>query len=267
MRHQTFLCVGICDGTVCLAVVTASMYRRDLREAGIGNGEHGFVYPLGRHLRDHRSHHVTVQIVGANVTPRDSGTDGLPPPVTRRTQPPLIPHFSLPPLWRWAYFTVLRRALVLAPVPVWRLLAVILAGVQLVLDRQMRRLNVALLRAFGIRPSLATCWRTHCTRAYQRQADLILLALGNRVTPRWAAQQVRMPERLPRGTQSCFCASLRVQVSGSHARHAWLPPRWHYDPPRRPANHATGRCNLVCALASHGTHRETKLWGSAIRAQ
>ena len=116
------------------------MYCRDLREAGIGNSAHGFVYLLRRHLRDLRSHHVIVWIVGANVTLRDSSTDGLPPPGTRRSQPPLVPHSSLPPLWRWAYFTVLQRALVLAPVPVCRLLAVILAGVQLVLNRQIRRL-------------------------------------------------------------------------------------------------------------------------------
>ena len=196
---DTPVSVAIYDGALWLATVTAQMYRRDLHHAGMGNGAHGFVYPLERHVHDHRAHHITVQIVGTDVTLRNAGTGGFPPTITRRDQPPAIPHYSLPPLCHWAYFTALRRILAHTPVPVWRPLAAILACVALAFARQPRVLNVALLRALGVRASPVTRWQTHWTRAYQRQADLILLAQGEHVTPQWAAGQVDMPGRLPPG--------------------------------------------------------------------
>jgi len=255
---DTPVSVAIYDGALWLATVTAQMYRRDLHHAGIGNGAHGFVYPLERHLRDHRAHHITVQIVGTDVTLRDAGAGGLPPPVTRRDQPPVIPHFSLPPLWRWAYFTALRRILARTPVPVWRPLAAILACVDLACARHPRVLNVALLRALGVHASPATRWRTHWTRAYQRQADLILLAQGEHVTPPWAARQVDMPGRLPPGgailvSVHHYGSRLAGPVLAAHGYHLGAITTRPRDPAR--------------ALALHGAHLAVELRGSAVLAR
>jgi len=187
--------VAIYDGSRLLATVTANQYRKDLENAGIGTGHHAFMYSLSRHIRDRKSHAITVRIAGTEVTLRDPVAGTMPQPVTRHDGPPPIPHFSLSPLWRWWYFTALHRL----PFPAWRPLALILGGVRLALDRQSRVLNVALLRALGMPTTPGNRWRIHWARAYQRQADLLLLAQGDRLTSQQERRGVQFGGHLPPG--------------------------------------------------------------------
>jgi hypothetical protein len=59
--------VEIRDGGTVLSTVGAVQFRRDLFDAGIGHGDHAFVYHLPPELKDGKSHLVTVTVVGANV--------------------------------------------------------------------------------------------------------------------------------------------------------------------------------------------------------
>lgn len=200
-RPYARLDVEIYDGEILLKTVAAEMLREDLREAGIGDGRHGFTHSLEAHIRDWRVHRITVRVAGTGVTLRDSTTGGAARPITRRDRPspPPIPHFSMPPLQRWVYFTALRRLLRVFPHPVWRPPALVLGVVHMILDRRGRGLNVALLRALGIPQSLTACWRLHWSRAYQQQTDRLLLAQADRITPRWATRHVRFSGTLPPG--------------------------------------------------------------------
>lgn len=191
--------VEVYDNETLLASLPADSYRKDLRDAGIGDGKHGFAYSLTGQVRDRKAHHITVRIAGTDAILRDVRTGGIPSSITRRDLPPTIPHFSMTPARRWWYFTALRHALSLFPQPVWRLLAIVLGCVHMVLDRQSRVLNVALLRALQRPTSLVSCARLHWMRAYQRQVDLILLDQHERITPQWAARHVRYSGTIPPG--------------------------------------------------------------------
>ncbi len=216
-RPSAQLDVEIYDGGTLLATIAADTLRTDLREADIGDGRHGFTYLLDRHIRDRRAHHITVRVAETGVTLRDSIT-GAAPPVTRhdRPAPPPIPHFSLPPLQRWVYFTALRHLLRVFPHPVWRPPALVLGVVHMILDRRGRALNVALLRALGTSQSPTARWRLHWSRAYQQQADRLLLAQADRITPRWATRHVRFSGTLPPG------GAILVSVHHNAQRHAPL---------------------------------------------
>ncbi len=195
------IAVEIWDGETVLGTMTADAFRADVRSGGIGDGRHAFTYPLDSRIRDRRTHPITVRIAGTTITLRDAATGAMPRPITRRDRPmpEPIPYFSMPPLERWFYFTLLRRLLKIFPGPVWRLPAMALGIVHMILDRQERALNVALLQAIGMAASFADRWRLHWCRAYQRQADILLLAQVERVTPRWAAEHVRLCGALPPG--------------------------------------------------------------------
>lgn len=200
-RPHARLDVEIYDDGVLVTTVAADTFRTDLREAGIGDGRHGFTYILETHIRDRKSHHIGVCIAGTDVMLRDSATGAAARPITRRDHPapPPIPHFSMPPLQRWLYFTALRFLLRIFPRPVWRPPALLLAFVHMILDRQGRALNVTLLQALGTSQSLIARWQLHWSRAYQQQTDYLLVAQAERITPQWATRHVRFDGALPHG--------------------------------------------------------------------
>ncbi|MGR8935850.1 MAG: Lcl C-terminal domain-containing protein [Gammaproteobacteria bacterium] len=53
--------VKIFNGTSKIATVTAKRFRQDLLDAGIGNGEHGFVYRFGAELKNGKTHKISVK--------------------------------------------------------------------------------------------------------------------------------------------------------------------------------------------------------------
>lgn len=112
---------------------------------------------------------------------------------------PPIPYFSMPPVTRWFYYTFLRTVLRPFPRPVWRLPATLLAVISLLRSADIRRLHAALLPACGHRPTWRNRWRTHWSRCYQYQTDLLLLLQTPRCTPEWAARHVRVCGALPPG--------------------------------------------------------------------
>jgi hypothetical protein len=65
-RPDTALDVEIYDGDTLIAKVPADLYRADLPDAGIGDGEHGFYYPLPNSLKDGRPHSIRVKIADSN---------------------------------------------------------------------------------------------------------------------------------------------------------------------------------------------------------
>ena len=73
-RPDAAVAVDVYDDTTLLATVPADQFRGELRDAGYGNGAHGFTYAPPSQLRDGRPHAVVVHISGSNVpllhTPR-----------------------------------------------------------------------------------------------------------------------------------------------------------------------------------------------------
>jgi hypothetical protein len=65
-RPNTPVDVDIFDGDRLLARVSADIFRRDLLQAGYGDGRHGFEYRVPRELKDGRRHLIVVRI--ANTT-------------------------------------------------------------------------------------------------------------------------------------------------------------------------------------------------------
>lgn len=53
--------VEIYDGDTLLATVTAGDFREDLLKAGIGNGKHGFTYPVPLRLKDDKPHSIRMK--------------------------------------------------------------------------------------------------------------------------------------------------------------------------------------------------------------
>jgi hypothetical protein len=80
-RPDSPLEVAILDGDRPLATVTADRFRPDLLREGLGNGRHGFIFPIPAKLKDGREHRVVVRIAGTNIdlrnTPRSIGPEVL----------------------------------------------------------------------------------------------------------------------------------------------------------------------------------------------
>jgi len=66
-RPDAPLVVDIYDGQELIAQVTASILREDLRDAGYGNGKHGFACELDPTLETGRPHAVSVKVSGSDV--------------------------------------------------------------------------------------------------------------------------------------------------------------------------------------------------------
>jgi hypothetical protein len=62
------IAVDIYDGSTLIATATADQFRQDLKNAGIGNGYHGFRFPTPVSLREGLSHSIRVKFA-------QSGTD------------------------------------------------------------------------------------------------------------------------------------------------------------------------------------------------
>jgi hypothetical protein len=59
--------VDIYDGETLLATVTANTFRQDVLDAGIGSGQHAFVYATPAELKDGKAHTIQVRVSGSNV--------------------------------------------------------------------------------------------------------------------------------------------------------------------------------------------------------
>jgi hypothetical protein len=58
--------VDVYDGETKLATLTAEAPRQDLTKAGIGNGSHGFLYPIPPSLRDGKPHSIWIGVTGTD---------------------------------------------------------------------------------------------------------------------------------------------------------------------------------------------------------
>jgi hypothetical protein len=65
-RPDASLEVDIYDGETKLATLTAEAPRPDLVKANIGNGAHGFLYPIPPGLRDGKPHSIWVGVAGTD---------------------------------------------------------------------------------------------------------------------------------------------------------------------------------------------------------
>lgn len=65
-QPNTPVSVDVYDGTQKIATVRANLFRQDLLNAGIGNGQHGFVLNLPASLRDGQTHSITLKYGGLN---------------------------------------------------------------------------------------------------------------------------------------------------------------------------------------------------------
>ncbi len=63
---NTPISVSIYDGSTLLGTAPADVYRQNLRDAGIGNGAHGFGFALPSSVRDGLAHSITVKAAGSN---------------------------------------------------------------------------------------------------------------------------------------------------------------------------------------------------------
>lgn len=67
-RPNAPLQVDIYDGETKLATLAAEAPRQDLSKAGIGNGSHGFLYPIPASLRDGKPHSIWVGVSGTDFS-------------------------------------------------------------------------------------------------------------------------------------------------------------------------------------------------------
>lgn len=62
------------EGNVLVGKVLANRFRKDLRDAGKGNGEHAFEFPVPKRLKDNKEHQIRARIAGTQIqltyTPR-----------------------------------------------------------------------------------------------------------------------------------------------------------------------------------------------------
>ena len=56
--------VEIYEGSTLLTKMAADQFREDLRQAGAGNGKHGFRFPTPARLKDGKPHLIRVKIAG-----------------------------------------------------------------------------------------------------------------------------------------------------------------------------------------------------------
>ncbi len=66
-RPQVPATVDIFDGEMLLATVAADQFRRDLADAGYGDGRHGFTYAVPASLKDGKPHAIRVTVAGTQV--------------------------------------------------------------------------------------------------------------------------------------------------------------------------------------------------------
>jgi len=66
-RPDDAVVLDIYDDNERIAQVTASVLREDLRDAGFGNGKHGFVFVVDPPLKNDRAHTVSVKVSGHEV--------------------------------------------------------------------------------------------------------------------------------------------------------------------------------------------------------
>ncbi len=193
--------VEVYDGDTLIATIVADKFRKDLRDAGKGNGRHGFAYPLAAHIRDRRAHRITVRVAGTPAVLPDTATGSAPQPVTHRDRPrpAPVPYVSLPPYARWFYYTFLKTALGVFPRPVWRLPAALLASLCLLSDVQGRRLDAALLSALDRPGTRRMRWQMHWMRVYLQQTDRLLSLQAARYTQAWVERHVACDSQLPSG--------------------------------------------------------------------
>lgn len=65
LRPNAPVNIEIYDGDTLLATVTANRLRKDLVEAGKGNGAHAFDYPVPARLKDGRPHVIRLKVAGS----------------------------------------------------------------------------------------------------------------------------------------------------------------------------------------------------------
>jgi hypothetical protein len=65
--------IELYDGDSLIATVSADLFRKDLQDAGKGNGAHGFEFPVPPALKDGRPHEIRVK-----VTDTGNGLIGTP---------------------------------------------------------------------------------------------------------------------------------------------------------------------------------------------
>jgi hypothetical protein len=59
--------VDVYDGDTLLATMIADQFRKDLLDAGIGNGKHSFLFPVPPRLKDGSPHLIRMKFSGAKV--------------------------------------------------------------------------------------------------------------------------------------------------------------------------------------------------------
>ena len=79
-RPDEVLDVAVYDGDNLLAVIPAYQFRQDLLQAGIGGGDHGFIYSFPRGLRDGRPHQIHVRVAGSGFELHNSPASIICPP-------------------------------------------------------------------------------------------------------------------------------------------------------------------------------------------
>jgi hypothetical protein len=66
-KPDTQVNVDIFDGDTLIATVPARLFRPDLRDLGMGNGQHAFHYVVPPTLKDGKPHTIQVKVTGTNT--------------------------------------------------------------------------------------------------------------------------------------------------------------------------------------------------------
>lgn len=65
-RPDTPITIDVFDGPTKVASVVADQFRADLRDAGKGDGKHGFLLPLPKQIQDGKEHTLSIRPAGSD---------------------------------------------------------------------------------------------------------------------------------------------------------------------------------------------------------
>ncbi|MFC5408220.1 kelch repeat-containing protein [Larkinella bovis] len=71
-KINTAVSVEILDGSEVVATLQADVFRQDLKNAGKGNGNHAFIFPIPESLKDNKQHLLSARVASSSFILKDS---------------------------------------------------------------------------------------------------------------------------------------------------------------------------------------------------
>jgi hypothetical protein len=94
-KPNTALYINLMDGEDVVSTTIVDDFRQDLKDAGKGNGRHGFTFSIPETLKDSKDHFLVAQVLGSSFVLKDSPKKLNCKPATQPVnKPPVVPAVS-----------------------------------------------------------------------------------------------------------------------------------------------------------------------------